>query len=369
MAASRYADALEGYRDEARTTLIGSRGRAVESGVAPSDHESLMIRSQELEDAAAQGLASGDGDVREMAAMQLAGSAALDVAMALDLLGGEPPRAAEAAVPGTSFDAVYAELRDVLEAPTALGARAAAPAPARPSAAEAGAEPLAALGLAAGKAIDDIGVSARTIAGHGIDGLVALPGDVLLGAFSQAADKLLGPLSQQVGGVVQLAVRHLGKAVSKLLRLLGPLERPARKWLEETLGGLAKDALARWAVEGALELDRVRADVTAMIESADAGADDHRVDAGRKELSSLSARFGRHERVIDVLARVLGKLRGVLLGLAGWAGAAIAGVYVLMLAYGIWVAGDFVDWYRTQVDGALDFVAGVRETVKLATAA
>src|SRR5688500_17834776 len=101
MAASRYADALEGYRDEARATLIGSRGRALESGVAPSGQESLMIRSQELENAAAQGLASGDGDVREMAAMQLAGSAALDVAMALDMLGGEPPRAAEAAVPGT----------------------------------------------------------------------------------------------------------------------------------------------------------------------------------------------------------------------------------------------------------------------------
>jgi hypothetical protein len=369
MAASRYADALEGYRDAARTTVIGTRGRAVESAVAPAGDESLLIRSQELEDAAAQGLASGDGDVRELAALQLAGSAALDVATALDLLGGPPPRAAEAAVSGSSFDAVYAELRDVLEAPTALGARAAAPAPAKPSAAEAGAEPLAALGLAAGKAIDDIGGDARTIAKHGIDGLVALPGDVLLGAFTQAADKLVGPLAQGLDGVVRLAVRHLAKAVSKLLRLLGPLERPARKWLEKTLSGLAKDALARWAVDGALELERVRADVVATIEGADAGADDRRVDAGRKELAALSARFGRHERVIGVLARVLDKLRGVLLGLAAWAGAAIAGVYVLMLSYGIWVAGDFVDWYRTQVDGTLDFVAGVRTTVRLAVAA
>jgi hypothetical protein len=42
----------------------------------------------------------------------------------------------------------------------------------------------------------------------------------------------------------------------------------------------------------------------------------------------------------------------------------MAGVYALVLLYGVWVGGDFLDWRRTREDGALDMVAGVRSVVE-----
>jgi hypothetical protein len=54
----------------------------------------VLIRSQELEDAAAATLSSGGRDVRELAALQLAGGAALDLDAAADILA---PPALEAA--------------------------------------------------------------------------------------------------------------------------------------------------------------------------------------------------------------------------------------------------------------------------------
>jgi hypothetical protein len=174
---------------------------------------------------------------------------------------------------------------------------------------------------------------------------------------------------QEVKGAAQLAVRLVAKAVSKLLRLLGPAAAPARKWLTERLGDLLKEKATAFFVGRALQVDDVRREVAGMIDAASPSVPGGAVDGVRKEVASLAKRFGRHERVIAALAKVLGKVRGILLGLVAWAAAAVAGVYALMLAYGIWVAGDYLDWRRTTADGRLDLVAGVRATVRLGVAA
>jgi hypothetical protein len=367
MPESPFAAVVDGFRSEARVALA-PRSALEAEGPAP-DPADLLSRSQEIEDTAARSLDSGDGDVRELAAMQLAAGAALDLAAAADLL--EPPSrpAFEAQGPAVmQVEQVAAELQAILEAPPALGARASAP-EIETSPLEAGAEPLPALEAAARKSIDEISGDAGRIAGHAIGGLVALPTDALIGAFADAADKLLGPVYHQVTGAARWAMRHVGKAISKLLRVLGPLEGPARKWLEKAIGGLTRDKLTAWAVDKALGVDRVSDEVKSLVAGATPPGDAARLRAAGTELGSLASRFGRHELVIRVLAKILGKLRAVILGLVGWAAAALAGVYVLMLSYGIWMAGDYLDWLRTAEQGRLDFVGGVRTTVRLAVTA
>jgi hypothetical protein len=158
-------------------------------------------------------------------------------------------------------------------------------------------------------------------------------------------------------------VRHIAKAVSKLLRLLGPLESKVRDWLTKKLGDATADTLTAFAVDAALETKRLRADIKERIAAVSGTVDGDRLDAASSEVASLAARFGRHEKVITVLVKVLGWVRPKLVALAPWAAAAVAGVYALVLGYGVWVGGDYVDWYRTKEEGRLDLVDGVRTTV------
>jgi hypothetical protein len=159
-------------------------------------------------------------------------------------------------------------------------------------------------------------------------------------------------------------VRQLSKAVSKILRILGPLEGPARKWLGEKLAGITQDKVVDFVVQHVLDAAEVRRDVTARIAALPDSADPDRLEAAANELHSLATRFGRHDKVIAVLAAILKKLRPAIVALASWAAAAMAGVYALVLVYGVWVGGDFLDWRRTRQDGALDIVSGVRSVVE-----
>jgi hypothetical protein len=362
---------LGAYREEA-SALLAPRGAALaEESDRIAEGERTLAASQALENAAAEDLGAGDGDVREAAALKLAAGAALDLALANDLLRATPEGTAALGVDedGSEWDCTYSELRPFLEVSSSLGARSAAPASMPPSEAaaleEREGDSASLLSKAAKEAIAGITQDASAIASHAIDGLTGIPVDAVLSAFGTSADKLLGFVHERISRAVRLALRFVAKAASKLLRVLGPHEPAARKWLLEKLGGVTRDKLVGFVVGAALEVERLHTDVDGMIDAAAQAADPSRVRSGIEELDGLSARFGRHELVVKVLAKVLGKVQGFLIGLASWAAAAVAGVFVLMLAYGIWVAGDFLDWYRTKQDGRLDFVAGVRSIVQL----
>jgi hypothetical protein len=361
-----------------RSTLAESRGALVAALSAGepaalaegTDHDGgtrLVRHSQELEDAAATGLDAGDADVRDAAAAQIAALAALDLAAAVDLLK-RADAAEEAAmeVAPSTFDDTYGELQTILETDPALGARAAVPSPPPLDSAALDVDvagSLASLGSEATAAIDSIVEDAGDIAGHAVDGLKGLSGAALLGAFLEAADKLLGPVADRVRRLVKLAVKKILQAVSKLLRLLGPAEEKARKWLKDKLLGAGQDKVIDFAIGRALQVARIRAEVAGMIATAPSDLDPARLEAARGEVESLVKRFGRHELVIRVLSRLLGWVDDALIKLAGWVAPALGGVYVLMLSYGVWVAGDFVDWYRTDDEGRLNLVAGVRSVV------
>lgn len=330
--------------------------------VDDSQLEALLDRSQAVENEAAQNLHAGEGEVRELAALQLAGGAALDLALAADLFDAPGGGAALAAGP-SRFEQVNAELETILGAPSAVGIRVLGGTRAPAVAAQDFPEPLERLDRASSDAIDSISGDAQAIAGNALGGLVQLGPDALLGAFGQAADRLLSKVYAAAQRFVRAAVKMIVKAVSKLLRLLGPLEPKVRKWLGEKLAGLTGDKLTGWAVDAVLETPRLRDDVAQRIAAASATADRDRLDAASAEVGSLAARFGRHKFVIEVLAKVLGWVAPKLVALATWAAAAVAGVYVLILGYGVWAGGDYLDWYRTRVDGRLDMVDGVRTTV------
>jgi hypothetical protein len=322
----------------------------------------LSVGSQEIEREAAQNLAAGDPDVRELAALQLAAGAALDLALAADLFERDEGGAALAAPP-SRFDEVHAELQAFVDPPAAVGLRSLVETPTRPAALE-DKEALERLAAAADEAIDGITKDAMAIAGYAVDGLVDLGAEAVLGGLGAAAEQLVPQLYRRAKRFARAAVRQVMKAVSKLMRLLGPLEPKVRKWLAEKLGDATKEKLTAFAVDVALETSRLRRDVTDRIAAtADDQVDEGRVDAAADEAASLAARFGRHELVIKVLAKVLGWVRPKLVALASWAAAAVAGVYGLALGYGVWVGGDYLDWYRTEAEGRLDLVDGVRTTV------
>jgi hypothetical protein len=231
MAGGRYGDALAAYAAEARPGGPRSPFEAGADGVTSGD--ALLTRSQELEDAAAAGLASGAAEVRELSTVQLAGGAALDLAAAADLLDAASGSPFEAGAGGSTVEQTYAELREVLDADPALGARDALPASAAAAvdaAFEAGATVAGADGLrnAATGAIDAIVDDAGKVVGYGVKGLGSLSLDAVIGAFGESADRLLSPIVARARGLIKLAMKHVVKAVSKLLRLLGPLEEPAR---------------------------------------------------------------------------------------------------------------------------------------------
>ena len=94
-----FGDALQEYNRTA-ATLFAASGDAGLAGDAVERAEELLVHSQELERTAAADLASGDADVRELAALQLAASAALDVATAAELIQLRAPAAAALEEPG-----------------------------------------------------------------------------------------------------------------------------------------------------------------------------------------------------------------------------------------------------------------------------
>jgi hypothetical protein len=358
MARGRYEALLDDYVAAGRT--LAEPTVALED----SDPEGWLVRSQEVENLLAEDLRAGDGDVREAAALRLQGVAALDLAVAVDLARQEDPETAGLAGDEPSaFETTLAEVRSLLAEEPALGARV----PFETAALADDADPKETLRKAAHEAIDAVSKDATDIAGAAVGGLVKIPRDALFSSFGQAADKWLNAVYDKVGGLARIAVKAVTKAASKLLRLLGPLERPVRRWIETRLAEITLDKVVAVAGNALLGVDDVRLAVDGLIEGADHVDRDRAADA-KGRLEGLSGRFDKHRKLITTVAKLLGKVQSWLVKLAPWAPAALAGLYVLVLAYGIVAGGDFLDWTRVPDASTLDLVDGVRAIVAAAVA-
>jgi hypothetical protein len=344
---------------------VAAGRRLTEPGVAleEADPEDWLILSQELENLLAQDLYAGDGDVREAAALRLEGAAALDAAVAVDLAReAEPEAVALAADEPSAFQRTLDEIGPLLASEPALGVREASGAVALEAP-----DPSAVLRKAAHDAIEGIGDDAVEIVGAAVDGLKQIPTDALFASFGQAADHWLNAVYERVGGAARLAIKALTKAASKLLRVLGPLEGPVRRWLQNKLGEITLDKVVELATKALLGTDDLRVAVDGVIDGA-GEVDSERAAAARARLEGLAARFDKHRKVITIVGKLLRKVQGWLIKLAPWAPAAVAAVYVLVLAYGVVAGGDFLDWTRVEHGGTLDLVDGVRAIVAAAVA-
>lgn len=355
---SGYRDALDRYVDASRTL-----------GDSPDVERvsALLVASEELERQAALGLLAGEADVRELASAQLLAAAALDVSIAADMIALETGEGRE------RFEATYSESYQLLEAEPGLGMRALF---FTEGMGAIGASPVTAGELrgVATSAIDEIAVGAVAIADACGSGLTDLVGTAVLGALADvaqvAAGQLLGPIYHHVSGRARVALRLLAKGVAKVLRALGPLVEQARSWL---LGWLddtfLSDARAR-IVRGVLDVSAVQDAVNQEVARAEqeGRALSARAEGAHAELSTLDRRFDKHRAAIERIAWLLGLIAGALVALTPWALAAIAGVYALLLAYGLWVAGDYLDWTRITPGTWLDRVVGVYGCVRAGVA-
>ena len=353
MAPTRYANLATSYV-AAATALTQPTSVALAEG----DADDWLIRSQEIENALADDLHAGDSDVREAAALQLQGYAALDVAVAVDLArqldGAEAVGLAEDAP--SQFETTLKEVDALLAPEPALGIRAETVA--------LGTTP-ATLRDAAHDAIDAISGDAGQIASAAVGGLGSIPVNALFASFGQAADKWLNALYEKASHVAQAVIKALTKAASKVLRLLGPLEAPVRGWLEKRIGEITLDKVVGALSDALLGVGDLRRKIDELIGTH---SDSPAAEDAKARLAALSGRFGKQRKLITIMLKLLGKIQGWVMTLAQWAAAALAGVYLLVLAYGIVAAGDFLDWTRIPDTSPLDLVDGVRSIVAGAVA-
>lgn len=377
MAETAYAEALGAYRDAAtglfaqqREVLAEAQTPALEP-YAEARAEELVRRSAQLEAAAADAARSGDPDVRELANLQLSALAALDLAAADDLLTGAAQEGqAMLESEASTWAQAHAELSPLLELSPMLGySQLLAERPEEGLLDEDVATARAELLERAGTAIDEIIAQAAGGTAKAVEGLAGMGGGTLLKAASETADLLLGQLARQARRLVRWAVKLVTKAVSKLLRILGPqLEKAVRKqvggWLAQLKLTDALDTALKWLYDDQV----LKAEAQARVQSAPDALGAAPFKQTKADLDDLVGRFGWHARILGWIAKALEKLQGKLMALAPWAPVAVAAVWLLMLGYAVVVGGDHLDWHRLGDEGTFDVVLGVRRTVDIGLA-
>lgn len=110
-------------------------------------------------------------------------------------------------------------------------------------------------------------------------------------------------------------------------------------------------------------VEGLRDEVTTLVDCASADQDWEQIG---KEIQAVVDKHATQKKIVLALFKALGFARRWILHMvAGPAGeAVVGGVLVLGAAYGLFSGGDYVDWHRTDDDGAFNFVRGVRETAE-----
>lgn len=304
-------------------------------------------------------LDSDDAQERELVELQLLAGAALDLLTAGDLAGGaedgdHPTERATAEAPRD-------ELVEILSTPPGTGmgglideeperGGVADPAKAR-------AELLSAVDDALEDIVDDAGKGGMAL----VSGVIALPAPPLQDAANAVLREVLDVLGQSVSALLSKAVALIRTGLEKLMRALGKEAREAAREeaalsIDKVKSGNALDAL----LSRLYEPERIRADVEAQLP---ADADAERLAAVRSEVAQLAARFRKHRKVMQWLARGLSLLRNWLLGLTPGGPIALVAFHAAGLGYIVYLGGDYVDWHRTDRVQALNVVPGIREVV------
>ena len=367
--------AWNGYR-EAMEALYRGAG-----GPGPSERGDVAIATDQLDERAAAvvqeserlhrelagSLATDDLDQRELAALKLLAAAAYDLSVATDLmrideegLGIEPERAAGSEI------LTDPDLRRILDVPLEAGtpgvvqveraARSKDPAEARLNLEE----------RIAGY-IEDIPDRAARVTSQAFAGMVDLGTGVLPAAVALPAQEILARLPDNVTRLGRQAARLVATAIEKLRSAIGgEQEAEARKQVGQLLKELTDE---RGRVAGLLarlyEAKRIEVEVEQVLGAAvQLGADQY--NEANQKLEELLSRHQTTTMVLTWVTRGLALAKGPLLLSPPWGPAALGAGYVAVLGYGVFVGGDYLDWYRTGDVGWLDRVQGLRTTIRAA---
>lgn len=331
----------------------GQAGPAADDGLA----DDALQASEEVTEKTVPLLEDKNPAVREVAAARLAALAARDFAIAYDLarLDDEHELGLAAVGEPSALSVIHADVGFVLTGDPADGLPS--------SGDDAGYElagtdedPRAALRAAAPRAESSISDDAITIAFAALRGIatetIAAGADALLKG-------IVDQLPHQARHWYQKALRFAIEGIIKLSAVFGEGFVAAVGRLKQWLTTDIRDRFAN-AVFG---LDDLRSELETAVDGA---ADDRPFARLGDDVQNIVGRFATQKKVLLAVFKAIGFAGKWLVNLVlpGYGTVVVDALYVLGAGYGIFVAGDYMDWHRTKDDGVFDFVVGVRRTLE-----
>ena len=377
MTAQGYEIAWNAYQEaveklyERPMTAMAERGGGDIAWVEDLDERAraLIDRSQELGQAAAQGLAAEDPNQRELAELQLLAASASDLAIADDLV-----RLDEEAVPREVVErdpllpAAMTELRSVLTTPPEAGIQSlmeeelGAERSVGPADLQAAKQNLR--GAAEG-AVTDIRDDVASAGQTAFKGLIA---GALLAPVQQAANVALNQLMVMVSEAASFLLRRAAglvvQAIDKMLKALGKeAQNAARKQAARWIQDLQKDSVFANLLDRLYDTGRIQDAVNQEIDNAPETLGPDPFNTASMRVTQLATKFRKQKQVVTLLLRGLAFARAWLLPITPLGPLALATGYVSALGYVVYAGGDYVDWFRTNASERLDFVPGVRSVI------
>jgi len=209
-----------------------------------------------------------------------------------------------------------------------------------------------------------------------LTGIVSAAGDLSVSSMTGAVNFGLGSAQTLASGAVSEVLRHVPDAVSFALRaaarvvveairklwaafgkdVQGKIEEQADGWLKKIWNN---GALVTGLLTELYNLDALTNELTQAI--ANASRQSNFNDANRA-CSELEARYTKIKSVLDWILRGLGWLKGPLMGAIPWGPVAAYAIFVGIVGYAVYSAGDYIDAARFRSE-RLDHVVGVRTVV------
>jgi len=373
MAAPDYRASVKDYQQAIAALYAPVRG-LVERGAGDiaktSDLEqkadAVIDCSQAFHVAARQGQASANPEERELAELHLLAGAAMDLHVASDLVRRSDDAPGDVVERDAALPVAMAELQGILDTLPQQGMRALIAADVDRAAAPQGREAAqAALRTAASDALTDIRDAAASVGQKALGNLVGLGAPQLKEAANVVLSEVISKVSQGVSWVIQKAVALVAKAVAKILDVLGKdLQDSAREKAAEWIGELQKGALFGTLLDRLYERARISQEIDQQIAGAPGTVPASRFNDASKAVAELASKFGKQAKTINWVLQGLSWARAWIMTLVPWGPIALPSAYLLTIACIVYLSGDYVDWFRTGTSERLDFVPGLRVTVR-----
>lgn len=371
MTTERYQEAWDDYRG----ALTRVYGQGVESLIASEEAtevenpeepiEEALQSSTRLTEATGERADGGDPEDRQLAILQLAAGADVDLGVAADLARRED----QPAVQGLVEEARKASLSFALPgADAVLSARTLGDIPEVPASdpeAKAQAESVEdAIESTIAKIRDQAAAGGQDVV-RGVT-VVGVPLGDALGAVATGA---IGALGKEFGFFIRKAVAFLSRAVEKLLRLLGTDFTNA---IAEKLKDLLKDAKEGNLLADLLKrvwgTDAIEAEAKEKVTGAGAKLTEERAGAAIEKLKQLQAAYEKQTGLVRKVLKGVAVLQGFIVHIQPAGPLALGAGYAAVLVFLTLSGADYVDWQRADLDGFFDRVPGVRHIVDAAVA-